>query len=63
VVAAGFRVAVDAMRLALVEVWPDDKQDTTVGFLLRAVAWFNSRDITCRRVLPDNGLQTPATGL
>ena len=45
----------DATRLAYVEVLPDEKQDTTVGFLLRAVAWFNSRGITCRRVLSDNG--------
>ncbi len=37
------------------EVFPDEKQDTTVGFLLRAVAWFNSRGIACRRVLSDNG--------
>jgi transposase InsO family protein len=45
----------DATRLAYVEVLPDEKQHTTVGFLLRAVAWFNSRGITCRRVLSDNG--------
>ena len=31
----------DATRLAYVEVLPDEKQATTVGFLLRAVAWFD----------------------
>jgi hypothetical protein len=45
----------DATRLACVEVLPDEKQATTMGFLLRAMAWFNSQGITCRRVLSDNG--------
>jgi len=45
----------DATRLAYAEVLPDEKQATTVGFLIRAVAWFGSRGITCRRVLSDNG--------
>ena len=45
----------DATRLAYVEVLPDEKQATTVGFLLRAVAWFDGQGISCRRVLSDNG--------
>jgi transposase InsO family protein len=44
----------DATRLAYVEVLPDEKQATTVGFLLRAVAWFDAQGITCRRFLSDN---------
>ncbi len=43
---AGFEkahVAVDdATRLAYVEVLPDEQKATTVGFLVRAVSWFNS---------------------
>jgi len=45
----------DATRLAYVEVLPDEQQATTVGFLVRAVSWFNSQGITCQRVLSDNG--------
>ena len=45
----------DATRLADAEVLPDEKQATTVGFLLRAVAWFDTQGITCKRVLSDNG--------
>ena len=45
----------DATRLAYVEVLPDEQQATTaVGFLVRAVSWFNSQGITCQRVLSDN---------
>ena len=45
----------DATRLAYVEVLPDEQKATTVGFLVRAVSWFNSQGISCRRVLSDNG--------
>jgi len=45
----------DATRLAYVEVLPDEQQATTVCFMVRAVSWFNSQGITCRRVLSDNG--------
>ncbi len=34
---------------------PDEQKATTVGFLVRAVSWFNSEGITYRRVLSDNG--------
>ena len=33
----------DATRLAYAEVLPDEKQATTVGFLILAVAWFGSQ--------------------
>ena len=45
----------DTTRLAYVEVLADEKGPTTVGFLSRAVAWFNGQGIECRRVLSDNG--------
>ena len=45
----------DATRLAYVEVLPDEQKATTVGFLARAVGWFNAQGITCRRILSDNG--------
>ena len=45
----------DATRLAYVEVLPDQKQATTVGFLMWAVAWFDGQGISCKRVLSDNG--------
>ncbi len=49
-------VAVDyPTRLAYVEMLPDEKQATTVGFLLRAVASFDTQGISCRRVLSDKG--------
>ena len=41
--------------MAYAELLPDEKQATTVGFLLRAVAWFNSQGISCHRVLSDSG--------
>jgi hypothetical protein len=45
-----------------VELVPDEKQGTTLGLLLRAVAWYNSRGnrfaeakgYTRRRVVSDN---------
>ena len=38
----------DATRLAYAEVLPDEKQATTVDFLIRAVAWFGRQGIECR---------------
>jgi len=49
-------VAIDyATQLTYVDVLPDEKQPTTVGFLLRAVAWFDDQGIRCMRVLSDKG--------
>ena len=45
----------DATRLAYVEVLPDEKAATTVGFFERAVAWFAARGVRVRQVLSDNG--------
>jgi transposase InsO family protein len=50
------RVAVDdATRLAYVEVLADEQKPTVIGFLSRAVAWFNGQGVECRRVMSDNG--------
>jgi transposase InsO family protein len=45
----------DATRLAYVEVLADEQQATPIGFLCRAVAWFNSQGVECRQVMSDNG--------
>jgi transposase InsO family protein len=45
----------DATRLAYVEVLVDEQKPTVIGFLSRAIAWFNSQGIECRRVMSDNG--------
>ena len=44
----------DATRLAYVEVLPDEQQGTAIGFLSRALAWFNSQGVECRQVMSDN---------
>jgi transposase InsO family protein len=45
----------DATRLAYVEVLPNEKAVTAVGFLRRAVAHFASYGITTQRLITDNG--------
>jgi transposase InsO family protein len=45
----------DATRLAYVEVLPDEKAPTAVGFLRRAVKHYRARGITIERVITDNG--------
>ncbi len=45
----------DATRLAYVEVLADEQQATAIGFMSRAVAWFNSQGVECRQVMSDNG--------
>ncbi len=45
----------DATRLAYVEVLADEQMPTVIGFLARAVAWFNGQGIDCRRVMSENG--------
>jgi transposase InsO family protein len=37
------------------EVLVDEQKPTVIGFLSRAIAWFNSQGIECRRVMSDNG--------
>lgn len=45
----------DATRLAYVEVLPDQRGETAVGFLERALRWFRKRRIRIERLLTDNG--------
>lgn len=45
----------DATRLAYVEVLPDEKAVTAVGFLRRAVKHFATYGITVEQVITDNG--------
>ena len=45
----------DATRLAYVEVLADEQKPTVIGFLSRAVVWFNGQGMECRRVMSDNG--------
>jgi transposase InsO family protein len=45
----------DATRLAFVEVLPDERGATAVGFLRRAIAWFAERGVRVERVMTDNG--------
>ena len=45
----------DATRLAYVEVLPDERRQSTTGFLLRALRWFRARGVRVLRVMTDNG--------
>jgi transposase InsO family protein/transposase-like protein len=45
----------DATRLAYVEVLPDEKATTAVGFLQRAVAFYTAHGVSVERVMSDNG--------
>jgi transposase InsO family protein len=45
----------DATRLAYAEVLSDEKANTAVGFLNRAIAFYARHGITVERVLTDNG--------
>jgi transposase InsO family protein len=45
----------DATRLAYVEVLGDERGETAVGFLRRAVGWFASMGVKVERVMSDNG--------
>ena len=45
----------DHSRLAYVEVLPDEKATTAIGFLRRAVAYYQRHGITVEAVLTDNG--------
>jgi transposase InsO family protein len=45
----------DATRLAYVEVLPDEKAKTAIGFLGRAVRFFRRHGIRVERVMTDNG--------
>jgi len=45
----------DATRLAYVEVLPDERATTAIGFLRRAVGFYCSHGITVERLMTDNG--------
>jgi len=45
----------DTSRVAYVEVLPDQKAITAIGFLDRAIAWFADQGIEVERVMTDNG--------
>jgi transposase InsO family protein len=45
----------DATRLAYVEVLPDEKALTAIGFLGRAIAHYRAHGITVERLMTDNG--------
>jgi transposase InsO family protein len=45
----------DATRLAYVEVLPDEKAATAIGFLRRALAFYRSHGITVESLMTDNG--------
>jgi len=45
----------DRSRLAYAEILPDQRQDSAIAFLKRAVVWFASKGIRARAILTDNG--------
>jgi transposase InsO family protein len=45
----------DCSRAAYVEVLPDERSVTVVGFLRRALTWFARRGVMVQRILTDNG--------
>ncbi|WP_213817155.1 IS481 family transposase, partial [Glaciihabitans sp. dw_435] len=45
----------DHSRVAYAEIHDDEKSETAIGVLRRAVAWFAARGVTVERVLSDNG--------
>jgi transposase InsO family protein len=45
----------DATRLAYVEVLPDEKARSAVGFLRRARVWYRRHRVRIQRVMTDNG--------
>jgi transposase InsO family protein len=51
----------DYSRLAYVEVLPDEKAQTAIGFLKRAVAFFARYGVRVERILTDNGSAYVAT--
>jgi transposase InsO family protein len=45
----------DHSRLSYVEMLPDERQGSAVGFLERAVAWLGRHGVSVSRVMTDNG--------
>ena len=44
----------DASRLAYTELLPDEKKESAIAFLDRALAWFDHLGVTVERVMTDN---------
>jgi transposase InsO family protein len=45
----------DATRLAYVEILPDEKRASAIGFLIRMLRYFRSQGVAVERVMTDNG--------
>jgi transposase InsO family protein len=45
----------DYSRVAYVEILDDERAETAIGFVRRAVAWFAARGVRVREVMTDNG--------
>ena len=45
----------DASRLAYTEILPDEKKESAILFLDRALAWFARHGVTVERLMTDNG--------
>src|SRR6202011_1758791 len=45
----------DATRLGYSEILPDERKESAVGFLERALAWFAQHGVTVERLMTDNG--------
>src|SRR5262249_11537921 len=45
----------DATRLGYSEILPDERKESAVGFLARALDWLRRQGITVERVMTDNG--------
>ena len=45
----------DATRLAYVEILPDERRESALPFLRRAVAWFKRKRVTVEQLMTDNG--------
>jgi len=45
----------DASRLAYTEILPDERKESAVAFLERALAWFAGLGVAVERVMTDNG--------
>ena len=45
----------DASRLAYSEILPDEKKESAIGFLGRALVWLGRQGISVERVMTDNG--------
>jgi transposase InsO family protein len=45
----------DASRLAYTELLPDEKKESAIAFLDRALAWFERLGVAVERVMTDNG--------